>query len=63
MKKIDPTLLLAGLDAAVQARRPLAVLKPLHEALLKHLRGTGAAPDWVRYPIGRDWFLQERRWP
>lgn len=36
--RVDPTTLLATLDAA------------------------GAAPDWVRYPIGRDYFVQERRW-
>ena len=46
--RVDPTTLLATLDAAVQARRAPTVLKMAHEALLEHMRGTGEAPNATR---------------
>lgn len=51
------TLLLEALNKALLAGTQTTI-KAAHDALLKHLRGDGPAPDWDLFPLARDFFLQ-----
>jgi hypothetical protein len=73
--KASPSAVLAVLDAAAQAHdlavaaddkkaadTARAAMTEAHGSLLKQLRGKGPAPDWDRFPRGRDVFTQRDPW-
>lgn len=58
-QKVSPNVLLGKLDQVVQRGMKQSVIARAHKELLVHMQNDhNPAPDWDKFPIGRDYWLQ-----